>query len=157
MFVYDGPASLLICSSFIHVIMHYIYCIFICIIIDIYFPFGYNSTMNCKMLITERMNKMAVKFDFRQMVPISELHRKLGEISEKVSEQDVLVLKNNKPEFIIVAPDKYEELINALDLIEQLDIYTTVEKRREKPSLNGIQMLEKLKALESPVTTNDML
>lgn len=99
---------------------------------------------------------MTVKFDFRQMVPISELHRKLGEISEKVSEQDVLVLKNNKPEFIIVAPDKYEELINALDIIEQLDIYNTVEKRREKPSLNGLQMLDKLRTMENPVTSHDM-
>lgn len=112
--------------------------------------------MSSNTSITERMNKMAVKFDFRQMIPISELHRKLGEISEKVSEQDVLVLKNNKPEFIIVAPNKYEEFINALDIIEQLDIYTTVEKRREKPSLNGIQMLEKLKTFESPTTTQDM-
>jgi len=141
---------------FFYVIIHNIYCIFICIIVDIFSPFGYNNTMNSKRLLTERMTKMAVKFDFRQMVPISELHRKLGEISEKVSEQDVLVLKNNKPEFIIVAPDKYEEFINALDIIEQLDIYTTVEKRREKPSLNSMQMLEKLKTFEKPAITNDV-
>ncbi|MDA8212041.1 MAG: type II toxin-antitoxin system Phd/YefM family antitoxin [Clostridia bacterium] len=95
---------------------------------------------------------MTVKFDFRQMVSISDLQRKLGEISEKVSEQDVLVLKNNKPEFIIVAPDKYEELIKAFDLIEQLDIYETIEKRREKSSLNGKQMLELLGKSEEAAT-----
>ncbi len=95
---------------------------------------------------------MTVKFDFRQMVSISDLQRKLGEISEKVSEQDVLVLKNNKPEFIIVAPDKYEELIKAFDLIEQLDIYETIEKRRKKSSLNGKQMLELLGKFEEAAT-----
>ncbi len=99
---------------------------------------------------------MNAKFDLRQMVPISELHRKLGEISEKVTKQDVLVLKNNKPEFIIVAPDKYEQFINALDMIEQLDIYDTVKKRRENPSLNGSQMIEKLRAYEHRQTNHDI-
>ena len=44
---------------------------------------------------------------------------------------------------------------NALDIIEQLDIYTTVEKRREKTPLNGMQMLEKLKTFEFTASTND--
>jgi len=87
---------------------------------------------------------MTVKFDFRQMVSISELHRKLGEISNKVSEQDVLVLKNNKPEFIIIAPEKYEELVEAFEMMEQLDIFATIQNRREKPLLNNKQMLEML-------------
>lgn len=89
------------------------------------------------------------------MVSISELHRKLSEISEKVIEQDVLVLKNNKPEFILVAPEKYEELIKAYDLIEQLDIFNTINKRRKKPSLNGKQMLEMLGTFQEAATTHD--
>ena len=98
---------------------------------------------------------MTVKFDFRQMVSISDLQRKLGEITEKVSELDVLVLKNNKPEFIIIAPEKYENLIEAFNLIEQMDIYETIEKRRKKPSLNGKQMIQMLGTFEEAATAQD--
>ena len=94
---------------------------------------------------------MSVKFNFKQMVSISDLQRKLGEISEKVSEEDVLVLKNNKPEFILVAPDKYEHLINAYEVLEQLEVYKTIQDRQNKPSLNNKQMLDLLKAVEEEV------
>ena len=98
---------------------------------------------------------MTVKFDFRQMVSISDLQRKLGEITEKVSEQDVLVLKNNKPEFIIIAPEKYQILIEAFDLMEQLDIYETIESRRKKPSLNRNQMIKALGTFEEAAPNHD--
>ncbi len=98
---------------------------------------------------------MTVKFDFRQMVAISELQRKLGEISERVTELDVLVLKNNKPEFVMVAPEKYEELIKAYDLIEHLDIYETIQKRRGKPPLSGQQMIKLLGTYEEAAYTQD--
>lgn len=99
---------------------------------------------------------MSVKFNFKQMVSISDLQRKLGEISEKVSEEDVLVLKNNKPEFILVAPDKYENLINAYEVLEQLEVYKTIQDRQKKPSLNSKQMLHLLESIEEEVhSAND--
>ena len=98
---------------------------------------------------------MAVKFDFLQMISISDLHRKLSDISEKVSKQDVLVLKNNKPEFIIISPEKYEVLIDAAELVEQLDIYETIKTRREKSTVSGEQLLEKLLALKTATTVHE--
>ena len=98
---------------------------------------------------------MTVKFELRQMVSISDLQRKLGEITEKVLEQDVLVLKNNKPEFIMISPEKYQKLVEAYDLLEQLDIYETIESRRKQPSLNGKQMIKLLGTIEETALTQD--
>jgi prevent-host-death family protein len=89
------------------------------------------------------------KFNFSQMVPISDLHRKIGEISDKVNDTDVLVLKNNKPEFVIIAPEKYEILTEAFELMEQLDIYGTVQKRSKKAPLNAKQLIKKLEAMQN--------
>ena len=94
-------------------------------------------------------NVTDAKFNIRQMVPISDLHRKLGEIGDKVTEEDVLVLKNNKPEFVIVAPEKYEILTEAYELMEQLEIYNIIDKRRSKPKLTGKQMIKRLEALQN--------
>jgi len=75
---------------------------------------------------------MQVAYTQEEMVGITELSRGLNSFVEKVKNKTIeklAIMKNNKPEAIVVPTDEYERMKQALDYQEHLEISQIVEER----------------------------
>ena len=75
-----------------------------------------------------------IAYQQSEMLPSSEVAKKFGSILSKVSShavEKIGILKNNRIEAVLVAPDEYERMKEALDLLEHMAIYHTVQERKK--------------------------
>lgn len=75
---------------------------------------------------------MQVAYTQEEMVGITELSRGLNSFVEKVKNRTIeklAIMKNNKPEVIVIPTDEYERMKQALDYQEHLKITQIVEER----------------------------
>lgn len=75
---------------------------------------------------------MQVAYTQEEMVGITELSRGLNSFVEKVKNRTIeklAIMKNNKPEVIVIPTDEYERMKQALDYQEHLEITQIVEER----------------------------
>lgn len=63
---------------------------------------------------------MPLFYSSNQIVKAGEVQRKLGEISQRVKEEDFLIVfKNSQPDYVIIDAKKFEKLLDRAE--EQLD------------------------------------
>ena len=69
--------------------------------------------------------------DTNRMIPITKLQKELTKRVRDLSDDNspLYILKNNKMEAVIMAPDEYAYLMNLAELIEQYEIHDVVKKR----------------------------
>ncbi|MCL0080779.1 type II toxin-antitoxin system Phd/YefM family antitoxin [Peptococcaceae bacterium] len=89
---------------------------------------------------------MVTTFNIDQFVSITDVQRKMGEVTVRLKKEDIVVLRNNKPDFVMVNIDVYKMMKEALDFAEQQDVFQTVQKRKNKKAeiIDSSQMAEKL-------------
>ncbi|MCL5781339.1 hypothetical protein P378_01420 [Desulforamulus profundi] len=89
---------------------------------------------------------MTTTFKIDQFVSITDVQRKIGEVTARLKEEDVVVLRNNKPDFVMVNVDSYKAMREALDFVEHYEIFETIRKRQDKKGaiISSSQMAERL-------------
>lgn len=72
--------------------------------------------------------------DSSRMIPVTRLQKELPAKIREISSggKPLYVLKNNHMEAVIVSAVEYEQLKNALDVVEQFEIGDIVKKRMKK-------------------------
>ena len=91
---------------------------------------------------------MTTTFKIDQLVSITDVQRKIGEVTARLKEEDIIVLKNNKPDFVMVDIDAYKIMKDALDFMEHVEIFHTVHKRKDEggETMDSSQFAKKLLA-----------
>ena len=51
---------------------------------------------------------MVTTFNIDQFVSITDVQRKMGEVTVRLKKEDIVVLRNNKPDFVMVNIDVYK-------------------------------------------------
>lgn len=74
---------------------------------------------------------MSVKFSASQIVSVTELLRNFGEVAEKIGEEDLIIVRNNKPDFVLMNFSEYEKLRELDELVEHIEIWKMVEERKK--------------------------
>lgn len=87
---------------------------------------------------------MSVRFSAGQMVSVTELLRNFGEVAEKTSEDDLIIVRNNKPDFVLMNFAEYEKLKELDELIEHIEIWNMVDERKNNRMLPAGEVIEKL-------------
>ncbi len=80
---------------------------------------------------------MSLQISKEQMIPITDLVRAFGKYLEEAAEQDLVILKHNRPVAVLVDFERYEKLREQreelLELLEHLEIYQLVKEREGSP------------------------
>lgn len=81
-------------------------------------------------------NNVSVKDLLESIVPITRFNKgEASKIFDEVNERGMkIVLKNNTPACVLLNPDKYESMIEAL---EDYALYFEAERRMESAKING--------------------
>lgn len=88
-----------------------------------------------------------IAYQQNEMISSSEAAKRFGAILSQVSShavEKIAVLKNNQIEAVLVAPDEYERMKEALELLEHMEIYRTLQTRKATPPAQGISLDELL-------------
>ncbi len=59
----------------------------------------------------------------------------------------IAILRNNKPEAVVISIDEYEKLVKNYEMMEHINLYHTIKRREESAGAEYIsedKMLEKL-------------
>jgi PHD/YefM family antitoxin component YafN of YafNO toxin-antitoxin module len=83
------------------------------------------------------------------MVSVTEIVKGFRANLEKVTGHAVeklAIMRNNKPEAVIVSVDEYEKMKELYDYAERLSIFETVQKRKSTPKSEYISFDDVLKA-----------
>ncbi len=75
---------------------------------------------------------MRVAYTQEEMVGITELSRSLNSFVEKVKShaiEKLAVMKNNKPEVVVIPTAEYEKMVEAMEYLENLEIEKIVQER----------------------------
>lgn len=84
-----------------------------------------------------------------EMVSVTEIVKGFRANLEKVTGHAVeklAIMRNNKPEAVIVSVDEYEKMKELYDYAERLSIFETVQKRKSTPKSEYISFDDVLKA-----------
>lgn len=66
-------------------------------------------------------------------IPLTEAKARLAEVVRQAEEGDVVILRHGRPAAVIVAPDRYEALLEELeDLRDRISVY---ESEKSSPDL----------------------
>jgi len=90
-----------------------------------------------------------VAYTQQELVSATELSKQFGEYISKVKDgivDKIGVLKNNKLNAVILSVDEYEKMAEALELLEDMQIYEQIQDRLNKPNkklLDGNDVLKK--------------
>lgn len=87
---------------------------------------------------------VSVKFSASQMVSVTELLRNFGEVAEKIGEEDLIIVRNNKPDFVLMNFSEYEKLRELDELVEHIEIWNMVEERKNNRILPGGEVIRKI-------------
>ena len=91
---------------------------------------------------------MSVAFKKEEILSASRVARSFGKVLTDLKVQNrrrVVVLKNNQVEAVIVPIDDYEQMAEALALLEHMEIYQVVKRRRRKNGKNSVSLEALLK------------
>jgi PHD/YefM family antitoxin component YafN of YafNO toxin-antitoxin module len=91
---------------------------------------------------------MSVAFKKDEMLSASRMARSFGKVLADLRSQHlrrVVVLKNNQVEAVIVPVDDYEKMVEALDLLEHMEIHRLVTQRARKRGKKAITLAALLK------------
>ena len=86
---------------------------------------------------------MAVAYKKEELLSASTVARSFGQVLADLSgkrRRRVAVVKNNHLEAILLPVEDYENLAEALALLEHLDIYRLVQERKRKKTRNAISL-----------------
>ena len=90
-----------------------------------------------------------VAYTQNELVSATEISKQFGEYISRVKDgivEKIGVLKNNKLNAVILSVDEYEKMSEAMELIENMQIYEEIKDRLNKPNnrlLNGEDVLKK--------------
>lgn len=87
---------------------------------------------------------MSVKFSADQMVSVTELLRNFGEVAEKIGEEDLIIIRNNKPDFVLMNFSEYEKLRELDELVEHIEIWNMIEQRKDGRTLPGGEVIQRI-------------
>jgi len=80
---------------------------------------------------------MSLQMSKEQMISITDLVRAFGKYLDEAAEQDLVILKHNRPVAVLVDFERYEKSREQheelLDLLEHLEIYQMVKERQGSP------------------------
>ncbi|OGF55266.1 MAG: hypothetical protein A2Z21_09300 [Candidatus Fraserbacteria bacterium RBG_16_55_9] len=80
---------------------------------------------------------MGLQMSKEQMVSITDLVRAFGKYLDEAADQDLVILKHNRPVAVLVDFERYEKLREQreelLELREHLEIYQMVKEREGSP------------------------
>ncbi len=91
-----------------------------------------------------------VGYTQNELVSATEISKQFGEYIAKVKNgvvDKIGVLKNNKLNAIILSVDEYENMVETIDLMEDMQIYEEIKDRLNTPKdnyLDGEQVLKDL-------------
>ncbi len=77
-----------------------------------------------------------VTYANNELIPSTEFAKKFGTFLFQLqsnSVEKIAVLKNNHIEAVLVSKDEYEKMKEALELLEQQEIYQIIKQRESKP------------------------
>lgn len=92
---------------------------------------------------------MPIAFDKSQIVSSTEIVRSFARyIERELGVHDIFIFKRNMPEAVLVAYDRYEQLMKQLEelkeLLEHVAIYEMIEQRKDSPEKEiSIEKLQK--------------
>lgn len=92
-----------------------------------------------------------------EMVSVTDIVKSFKTSLEKVTTHTVeklAIMRNNKPEAVIVPVDEYEKMKELYDYAERLAIFETVQKRKNTSLLEYISFDEALK--EGGITRDEL-
>ena len=84
----------------------------------------------------------------KEMISSTELQKNLSQILNKLKSRNldkVAVLRNNKIETVMISREKYEKIQEGLELLEYIEIYNTINQRKNTPKSDYIPFDEVLK------------
>jgi len=90
-----------------------------------------------------------VAYTKNELASATEISKQFGEYISKVKNglvKKIGVLKNNKLNAVILSVEEYEKMSEAMDLLENMEIYEEIKERLEKPNnklLDGNDVLKK--------------
>jgi PHD/YefM family antitoxin component YafN of YafNO toxin-antitoxin module len=76
-----------------------------------------------------------VTYATNELIPSSDFAKKFGSYLSQIRENTIdklAILKNNRVEAVLVSKDDYERMREALELVENQEIYKLVEERTSK-------------------------
>ena len=86
---------------------------------------------------------MAVAYKKDEMLSATKVARTFGQVLDDLSEKRrrrVVVVKNNHLEAVLLPVDEYKTMAEAISLLEHLEIYRLVEKRKGRKRRKGISL-----------------
>jgi len=90
----------------------------------------------------------------QEIVRADELAGNIGEFLDSIGsrhKERIAIIRNDRPEAVLMGIDEYERLCEASELLEHLEIYKTVRERERTPPREYViheEMLRKLEAEE---------
>lgn len=81
---------------------------------------------------------MSITVDKKQIVSSTEIVRSFAKyVGQTLQDHDIFIFRRNMPEAVLVAYDRYEQLLKQLEelkeLLEHVAIYEIVEQRKGSP------------------------
>jgi len=84
-----------------------------------------------------------VKYELDEMMSASTFSRNMNKVSELLKKMKrVVVLRNNKPEMVVLPVEDYEFMKSLADLVEHLEIAKLIEERRSEKTFTLDEVLE---------------
>ena len=100
------------------------------------------------------MKMTSASLRMNEMISVTEIVRGFPRILDRIRDHEinrVFVLRNNKPEAVLISPEEYEEII---ELREELEIAKIVKERLSDKEVKYISQEEALK--KSGLTLEDI-
>jgi len=91
-----------------------------------------------------------VTYATNELIPSSDFAKKFGKYLAQIKDNAIdklAILKNNKVEAVLVSKDDYEKMSEALEIVENQEIYKLVQERTSKP-YTTISMQEMAKSFD---------
>ena len=91
-----------------------------------------------------------VTYSTNELIPSSEFAKKFGSYLSQIKDKAIdkfAILKNNKVEAVLVSKDEYEKMSEALEILENQEIYKIVQERTAKP-YKSVSMQEMAKKFD---------
>jgi PHD/YefM family antitoxin component YafN of YafNO toxin-antitoxin module len=91
-----------------------------------------------------------VAYTSNELVSSTNLAKKFGTYLNKIENNEIDklgVLKNNQLKVVMLSSDEYEKICQALELVEDYEIYNEIKERLNTPKeqfLDGDEVLDKL-------------
>ena len=98
---------------------------------------------------------MSTLYSRTEMISASEIARRYGQISKKIKTSHharIVVIKNNKPDHVILDIDEYEFLQDFYDTMEHLEIAKLIKERRISKTIPLKKILDTLGISENELS-----